>query len=150
MILFSKHACFISKEDHYWRDKFSKVLFVFCRCLMLPETLRCPSLSSSISSASTLKPVPPLPAGALTLSWPPAARVWWTCPSGAEETERTRLLMARGGGRLENRPLLKARSLEISKSRTLERITRGNRWVWAILPGEDGRHTVKVKRVCNQ
>lgn len=116
----------------------SSVLF---RWLMLPEMPKFPSLSSSISSASNLKPVPPL-----TLSWPPAARAWWTSPSGAEETETTGPLMERGGGGRGNRPLLKARSLEISKSQTPERITRGNRWVWAILPGEDGPRPVRAKK----
>lgn len=122
---------------------------VHSRWLMLPEMPKFPSLSSSNSSASTLKPVPPFPAGARTPSWPPAARAWWMCPSGAEETETTGPLTERGGGGRGNRPLMKARSLEISKSQTLERITRGNRWVWAILPGEDRLHAIKAKKQFN-
>lgn len=106
-----------------------------------PETPRCPSRSSSASSASSPKPDPPLPAGALIQSWLPAARVWWTCPSGAGGTEtetagRPKQTERRGRG---ERPHLRARSLETSKSQTLEGTARGNRWVWAIPPGEGGR-----------
>lgn len=49
-------------------------------------------------------------------------------------------LMERGGAGRGNRQRLKARSLETSKSQTLEGITRGSRWVWAILPGENAVH----------
>lgn len=105
---------------------------------MQPETPRCPSLSSSASSASSPKPVPPLPAGALIQSWLPAARVWWTCPSGAEETETETAAwpMERERGERGERPHLTAQSLETSKSQTLEGITGGSRWVWVTLPGE--------------
>lgn len=108
-----------------------------------------PSPSSSISSALALKLDPPLPAGAPTLSWLPAARAWWMCPSEAEEMETTELLMERGGGERGNQPYMRAQSLEISKSQTLERITRGNHWVWAILRGENRRHAMKSQEtVC--
>lgn len=111
---------------------------------MLLEMLKCPSPSSSASLASSLKPVPPLPAGALTQIWPPAARAWWMYPSGAEETATTGWLMEREGRELRRPPHLKARSLETSKSQTLEGITRGNRWVWAIQPGQDALCVVKA------
>lgn len=119
------------------------------RWLMLPEMPKFPSLFSSISLASTLKPDPPLSAGARILSWLPAARVWWTCPSGAKQTERTGLLTERGSGGTENRQHTTARSLEISKSQTLKRITRGNHWVWAILPGDDGIQSISAKKLIN-
>ncbi|XP_026164678.1 exonuclease 3'-5' domain-containing protein 2 isoform X3 [Mastacembelus armatus] len=80
------------------------------------------------------QPDPPLPEGAPTLSWLPAARAWWMCPLGAEEMETTVPLKERGSEGCGKRPLPKAQSLEISKSQTLERTTRGNRWVWVILP----------------
>lgn len=53
----------------------------------------------------------------------------------AEEMETTEVLMERGGGGCVSKQSMKAQSLEISKSQTLERIIRGNRWVWATLPG---------------
>ena len=113
---------------------------------MLPETPRSPSPSSSTSLASALKPDPPLPAGAPTLSWLPAARAWWTCPSGAEETGKTGRLMERGGAERVNRLRMKAaRSLEISKSQTPGRITRGNLWVWDILPGGGTTYNLKLR-----
>lgn len=92
---------------------------------MPPETPKFPSLFSSISWVSSMSPDPAPP----LRSWPPAARAWWTCPSGAEETETMAVLKKRGRGKWREHPVaLRARSLEISKSQTYERKTRGNSW----------------------
>lgn len=87
-------------------------------------------------------------------SWLPAARVWWTCPSGAEETETAGRPKERERGERGERPHLTAQSLETSKSQTLGGIAGGNRWVWVILPGEgasqhqDFQRSLTDKSVC--